>query len=200
MDVKHLCLGVLTMGDATGYDIKKHFEESFRHFFSAGYGSIYPALAELNKKGWVTCHEQAQEKLPDKKIYSVTDSGKKAFVDALSRTAPRHKVRSPFMAMMYFAHLLPPERLRDALEERLVEIEMIMDSLTKFEGQTFDERPGIAFTIGYGNHMLSAMSEYIRNSGAELMNRVSTSVDVDVGADDQDLGVNKAKLKAVRSN
>ncbi len=33
MDVKTLCLGVLCHGDATGYDIKKHFETAFSHFF-----------------------------------------------------------------------------------------------------------------------------------------------------------------------
>ena len=30
MDVKHLCLGVLSSGPASGYDIKKHFESSFK--------------------------------------------------------------------------------------------------------------------------------------------------------------------------
>ena len=55
MDVKTLCLGVLTEGDRTGYEIKQRFEEAFNHFFGAGFGSIYPALAELTRRGLVTC-------------------------------------------------------------------------------------------------------------------------------------------------
>ena len=40
MDVKTLCLGVLTLGDASGYEIRKQFEEGpFAHFFGASYGS-----------------------------------------------------------------------------------------------------------------------------------------------------------------
>ena len=59
MDVKTICLGVLCTREATGYDIKKHFETAFSHFFLAGFGSIYPALAELSDAGLVTCEEQA---------------------------------------------------------------------------------------------------------------------------------------------
>ena len=47
LDVKTLCLGLLSRGEASGYDLKKDFESLFRHFFPAGYGSIYPALAGL---------------------------------------------------------------------------------------------------------------------------------------------------------
>ena len=39
MDVKSVCLGILTHGEASGYDIKKCFESSFGHFFMAGFGS-----------------------------------------------------------------------------------------------------------------------------------------------------------------
>ena len=41
MDVKTVCLGMLTDGEASGYDLKKEFESSFSHFFAAGYGSSY---------------------------------------------------------------------------------------------------------------------------------------------------------------
>jgi len=48
MDVKTLCLGVLSLGDASGYEIRKMFEEGpFAHFHHASFGSIYPALSPL---------------------------------------------------------------------------------------------------------------------------------------------------------
>ena len=75
MDVKTLCLGVLTEGDKTGYEIKRCFEEAFSHFFGAGFGSIYPALAELSRQGLVTCRSVEQDKRPDKKVYSLTAAG-----------------------------------------------------------------------------------------------------------------------------
>ena len=95
MDVKTLCLGVLTFGDMTGYDIKKHFEEAFSHFFSAGYGSIYPALGELMRAGQVECRDVVQEHRPAKKVYRITPQGRDTLVAALGVTPPRHKVRLP---------------------------------------------------------------------------------------------------------
>ena len=51
MDVQTLCLGSLTLGEASGYEIKKLFEEGpFAYFYHASYGSIYPALGNLLKK------------------------------------------------------------------------------------------------------------------------------------------------------
>ena len=78
MDVKTVCLGMLTDGEASGYDLKKHFESSFGHFFAAGYGSIYPALASLAADGQVSCKCIPQEGKPDRKVYSITDAGRAA--------------------------------------------------------------------------------------------------------------------------
>ena len=73
LDVKTLCLGVLTRGDMTGYQIKKHFEEAFSHFFVAGFGSIYPALGDLAQAGLVTCHDVEQTGRIDAGIDHRTD-------------------------------------------------------------------------------------------------------------------------------
>ena len=89
MDVKTICLGLLSLGEACGYDLKKHFESMFRHFFSAGYGSIYPALADLADAGFVQCREVPQEGRPARKIYAITDMGREHFRSALRATRPR---------------------------------------------------------------------------------------------------------------
>ena len=46
---------MLTDGAASGYDLKKHFEWTFGHFFAAGYGSIYPALSSLAEQDLDEC-------------------------------------------------------------------------------------------------------------------------------------------------
>jgi len=44
MDTKTLCLGVLTLGDASGYDVRKQLTETFSHFMEISPSGIYPAL------------------------------------------------------------------------------------------------------------------------------------------------------------
>ena len=117
MDVKTLCLGLLTVHEACGYDLKKTFESSFKHFFPAGYGSIYPALADLAEAGLVSCREIPQIGKPDRKVYQITEAGEKTFIDALNRTDPQHKLRSEFLAMIYFADRIDDARLADLLDD-----------------------------------------------------------------------------------
>ena len=63
MDVRTICLGILTRGDATGYEIKKLFEDDgYQHFVEASFGSIYPALNRLTEEGYVSVREESQEK------------------------------------------------------------------------------------------------------------------------------------------
>ena len=99
MDVKTVCLGMLTEGAASGYDLKKQFESSFAHFFTAGYGSIYPALSSLAEQGLVDCEEIPQDGKPDRKLYQITVEGRRYLHEALQNTTPCHKVRSEFLAM-----------------------------------------------------------------------------------------------------
>jgi len=162
MDVKTLCLGVLTLRDMTGYEIKKHFEASFAHFFVAGYGSIYPALSELTRTDLVNCQDVAQDKRPDKKVYRITDAGRTQLAEALAQTPPRHKVRSEFLVLMYFAHLMTPERLAEVLDERVCDIDKMLaciDSAFEDQGQ---RSPSHDLVAGLGQVTLSAQRDYIR--------------------------------------
>ncbi|HEX8374825.1 MAG TPA: PadR family transcriptional regulator, partial [Geminicoccaceae bacterium] len=127
MDVKTLCLGVLTERPMSGYEIRKRFEEAFQHFFLAGFGSIYPALADLAADGLVTVESVEQEKRPDKKVYRITERGRRALIGDLMAAEPRHKIRSEFLALVYFAHLLPPARVEDVIDAMIREWETCLE-------------------------------------------------------------------------
>ena len=52
MNIRTLCLGILSFREATGYEIKKMVEDGmFSHFIDASYGSIYPALTQMLNEG-----------------------------------------------------------------------------------------------------------------------------------------------------
>src|SRR3546814_15590312 len=111
MDAKTLCLGVLSRGAASGYEIKKAFEEGpFSHFHQASFGSIYPALNALSADGLVAVRAQAQQKRPAKKIYSLTPKGRNALLAALMAPPGPDAVRSDLPFTLPFPHPLPPAR------------------------------------------------------------------------------------------
>ncbi|MDH4107804.1 MAG: PadR family transcriptional regulator [Gammaproteobacteria bacterium] len=174
MDVKTVCLGMLTQGDASGYDLKKYFESSFGHFFAAGYGSIYPALAALADQGLVSCEEVPQERKPDRKVYSITDQGRAELQAALVDPNPSHKVRSEFLAMMFFAHLLDENHIDTVLNNRVAECDRLLQSIKAFEEQAggCDCLPsGARFVAGFGKAIASACRHYIEENRKVLVER-----------------------------
>ncbi len=165
MDVKTVCLGMLTDGAASGYDLKKQFESSFGHFFAAGYGSIYPALSALADQGLVSCTEIAQEGKPDRKVYSITAAGRQFLLTALEHRSPCHKVRSEFLAMLCFSHLMQPENVEAVIDNRLGEIERYKKIFKDIEESSDGQWPaGMQFVLGFGKAVSAAMEHYINNN------------------------------------
>jgi PadR family transcriptional regulator, regulatory protein AphA len=171
VDVKDLCLGALTYGDATGYDIKKFFESTFSHCFLAGYGSIYPALAELTGEKLVTARTAPGQGGPSRKVYHLTEAGRKAFLAQLKGTVPQHKVKSEFLVLMYFAHLLPPAKLDAILDKHLADIERKLKLIQAHEhmhAESGAAASGARFVGGFGKAVMTAASEYIRTHRRSL--------------------------------
>ncbi len=174
MNVKTLCLGVLSAADCTGYEIKKVFEDSFRHFFRASYGSIYPALAELERAGLVAGRAVEQDRRPDKRVYRITADGRDALRRALAAEEPRHVVRSEFLVLMYFAHLLPADRLAQVVDRMTAQFEHVRWSdLESLERGQDELTPGQRFALGYGRTVLTAALDYLHRHRAGFLEEIA---------------------------
>src|SRR3712207_8312837 len=70
-------------GDLTGYELKHLMERSVGFFFGASYGSIYPALKDLEEACLVRSTRVVQSERPNKKVYAITQEGVAYFRGAL---------------------------------------------------------------------------------------------------------------------
>ena len=183
MDVKTLCLGLLTVREACGYDLKKTFESSFKHFFPAGYGSIYPALADLAESGLVSCREIPQVGKPDRKVYRITEAGENAFAEALNQTDPQHKLRSEFLVMIYFADRLDDDQLAVLLDDRVETLRETIEhieALSQISGQP--ESPGASFVAGFGAVVAEAAARYIESNRHLLISSDEADTEIHIKA------------------
>jgi DNA-binding PadR family transcriptional regulator len=163
MDVKTLCLGVLTLGDASGYEIKKQFEDGpFSYFYDAGYGSIYPALGKLLAEGLVDCTETAQERRPAKKVYAITAAGEAAFRKALHKRPARDRIRSEYMVMFFFAQLLDEDHLRSVFEEYLAQFRYAAEHVRGLDSTGIP--PGRLFARGFGRTFFETAARYMEEN------------------------------------
>jgi DNA-binding PadR family transcriptional regulator len=169
MDVRTICLGILTRGDATGYEIKKLFEaDGYQHFVEASFGSIYPALGRLTEEGLVLVREEAQEKRPDRKVYSITPRGRAAFIGALMKPLPEDKHRSPFVFAMLFSHLLPQAHVTAMLDAYIAQVEGKFGQLN--EQTSGPQTPGERFVTGFGRAVYDAILTFLHAHRAEIEN------------------------------
>ncbi len=163
MDIRTLCLGILSLGDATGYEIKKLVAEgSFSFFSEASYGSIYPALNRLMEEELVTCKEMAQEKRPDKKVYSLTDAGREELMQSLSRDPGPDRNRSEFLAALLFAESVSPDRVGQLINDR---ISYHQEKVQALEALLEDEMSTASrFVVQFGVAVQKAACDFLQNN------------------------------------
>ena len=170
MDVKTLCLGVLSRGDATGYEIRKQVTEGpFRYFFHAGYGSIYPALNQLSDDDLVTCTAMAQEKRPDKKVYSITATGRLALIQALGADPDPDRLRSDFAFMLFFGHLMSAGHLERVIGDRVAWYRDKIEHLEACSAEASDGPAGERFAGGLWLAICQAAADYLEENAHVLL-------------------------------
>lgn len=168
MNIRTLCLGILSFQEASGYEIKKEIEEGmFSHFIDASFGSIYPALSQLNTEGLVTVRAEEQTGRPDKKVYSVTDAGRAALAKGLLVIPARDKYKSEFLFEMLFKEMLPEPHIRLAIEKQLLDLHDDMNRMAECRARG-EINAGSEFIMGYGEAVLSAGAKYLEAKLADM--------------------------------
>ena len=171
MDVKTLCLGVLTMGEASGYDIRQYFEKGpFSHFCQAGYGSIYPALAKALDEGLVTCRTESQGGRPDKKMYTITETGEAHLKARLHQPLTPDRIRSDYLVSFLFGGMIEPEHLAkvyDDYHKAFADNAALLSSL-ECDGVS----PGKMFVRELGITMYSSVAKHLSDNREQFLTSV----------------------------
>ena len=117
MNVRTICLAILYDAEATGYEIRKlSTEGEYSYFIDASYGAIYPALQKLETDKMVVSRVEQQDGKPAKKVYSITDLGRREFISSLFDQLGEDEYRSEFLLFARFASELPQSLVQGKLQ------------------------------------------------------------------------------------
>ena len=117
MSLEYAILGFLNYHPYSGYDLKKIFDTSVRHFWPADQSQIYRTLARLTEHGNIEMEKITQEDRPDRKVYHITSAGRAELMSWLAEPPSKEESRSASLIQVFFAGQLTNE-----------------DILAKFEG------------------------------------------------------------------
>ncbi|HVF11964.1 MAG TPA: helix-turn-helix transcriptional regulator [Actinomycetota bacterium] len=97
-------LGLLSRGKMSRYDIVQMAERSIANFWTIAKSQVYGELGRLEDLGLVKGKEIAQKGLPDKRLYEITASGRKALKGWLESPGyDDDRFRSGFLVKWFFA-------------------------------------------------------------------------------------------------
>ena len=168
MNARSLCLAMLSMGDASGYEIKtQSVEGDWSHFVDASFGSIYAALKALEEEGLVTFRQEGDPGRPPRKVYSITPKGEEELTAAFVQAPPEDKFKSGFLMHVIFADRLSKAHLANILDRRIAEYETRLSNIKRMM-DTFSQ-PGPQWAGGLGINCMTAELNYMRAKRDELI-------------------------------
>lgn len=86
--LKYAILGLLNQKSMSGYELSSEFESALNEFWNAKHSQIYPELRKLTEEGMITFETAITGNVLEKKIYTITEAGKKSFRKWLAEDQP----------------------------------------------------------------------------------------------------------------
>lgn len=114
-------LGFLHEEPLHGYELKQRLQRLTGHFRPLSDGALYPAIARLEKQGFLTRHQEQGEAAAPRNVLSLTPPGEAELIKRLgSPTDVDISDRNRFFTFLAFLKYLPTEEQQNILERRLL--------------------------------------------------------------------------------
>ncbi len=103
MPLSHALLGLINYRPSNGYQLKDMFKKSVYFFWNATLPQIYRTLAQMEAAGWVTSSMDHRDGKPSRRIYAITNAGKKELREWLALPPDVSSSREAMMIKVFLA-------------------------------------------------------------------------------------------------
>ncbi len=131
MERELLLLGLLRQGEMHGYQLHDFIETNLAFCTDLKKATAYVLLDKMQAKGWVQVKETREGNRPQRRVYSLTPEGEKAFEQMLHENlATFDAAKTGSDIGLAFVDALPPEAAQRLLQQRR---DVIAAQLAAFE-------------------------------------------------------------------
>lgn len=117
MKLRHAILGLLSHQPQSGYDLSRAFASSIVYFWYADQSQIYRTLDRLEADGAISTRVIAQAGRPDRRVHSLTDSGRAELDAWLAGPLEPRLSKDVLLARLFFAARLGHHKVDELLAE-----------------------------------------------------------------------------------
>lgn len=150
----------------SGYDIKKQVNSALGAATQASYGTLYPTLHRLLDEGCLNVQEVLQQGRPSKKIYRITDQGKRELSNWLKQPAAADQIRREFLLKLYLARNLPAHDVLALVANRREETEAMLTALQSEKNGITD--PKQAWVMDYALSVCQAEINWLKKVESQI--------------------------------
>lgn len=118
MSFRYFILGLLTQQPMSGYDVKRFLDSLDWLIGSPSFGSVYPTLHGLLEEGLATMDVVVDEDKPPRKVYSITEAGRKALQKWINEPVDPDTSLKAFLMRLMLAGNLSSSGLVAYLQQR----------------------------------------------------------------------------------
>jgi PadR family transcriptional regulator, regulatory protein AphA len=167
-------LGMIALGNRTGYDIKRVVDKSTRNFWAASYGQIYPELGRLEQGGLVHGRPEPSGGRA-RTVYELTPEGESALQDWLASDAePTYELRDEGLLKLFFSDSLPERRIQNVRamrvrqERKVAQLRELQETSREVEGKPEEWHTGPRMTLEMGIAYAQFMADWCAEAERRL--------------------------------
>jgi DNA-binding PadR family transcriptional regulator len=140
MSLRDAVLAALLEGESSGYDLAKGFDASTANFWMATPQQLYRELERLAEHGLIEARVVHQERRPNKRMYSLTESGREA-IRQFTAAAPKPSViRDELLVKVQASDAGDALAVRESILERLHWAAAKLERYERFRARLLDGR------------------------------------------------------------
>ncbi len=119
--MEYIVLGLLLLSGRTIYQLRERIDKGLNLMYSSSMGSIQAAVKKLLKNGYIR-FEQTTENGRYKKVYHITESGRKYFLEWADSPMSVAASKNPELAKLYFMGFSEGEKREEILENYITQL------------------------------------------------------------------------------
>ena len=174
----NIILGLLLLCSRTIYQLRERIHKGLNLMYSSSMGSIQAAIKKLLHCGYID-YEETVENGKYKKVYRITESGKRYFLEWVNTPIEQQGVRCPGLVKVYFMGFSDKEnrevsiqKYLSFLKEQYCALEMICEeaknvAVSESNKEIFNYQLALAF---YGKNFYKFNIDWFENLLSKMRN------------------------------
>jgi PadR family transcriptional regulator AphA len=168
--IEYVLLGSLMPGPRHGYEIMQFLDSSLDSTWRVGTSQLYALLKRLEQEGRLRSSMETQETRPSKRVFSLTEAGRKGFLDWVTTPTTRIRhFRLEFMSKLFFFYLLHLNGGLELVESQIRVMKRQRDEIEERERR--EKEPFLKLVYGFKRGTVEGYLRWLSEQGLAFVQR-----------------------------